>query len=80
MPDHTKSHWQWEAEMPDGTMSMMFNTDFEIFFDLDLDEEGKTKCILDPQCYSQDTCGKDNICGMAETYGQGLKYISVSFI
>jgi hypothetical protein len=77
MPDQTKPHWQWEAEMPDGSMSMMFNTDFEIFFDLGLDSDGKASCILDPQCYTEDTCGKDNICGMAETYGQGLKYISV---
>jgi hypothetical protein len=63
--------------MPDGSVSMMFNTDFEIFFDLDLDADGKTTCTLDPQCYLQDTCGQNNICNMADTYGQGLKYISV---
>lgn len=76
MPEQTKQHWQWEAELPDGSVSMMLNTDFEIFFDLELDETGKTTCTLDPECYTEGTCGENNICAMAETYGQGAKYIT----
>ena len=30
----TQPRWQWEAVLPNGEVSMMLNTDFEIFFDL----------------------------------------------
>ena len=29
-----KPAWQWEATLPNGDVSMMLNTDFEMFFDL----------------------------------------------
>ena len=35
MENH-RNHWQWEAELPNGQVSMMLNTDFEIFFDIEL--------------------------------------------
>ena len=41
------------------------------------DENGKTTCTLDPECYAMGTCGQNNICAMAETYGIGAKYITV---
>jgi hypothetical protein len=56
---------------------MMFNTDFEIFFDLDLDQNGKAVCKLDPTCVEAGTCGKKDICAKADTYEQGQDYIKV---
>jgi hypothetical protein len=56
---------------------MMLNTDFELFFDLELDGDGKTVCILDNTCASKKTCGKDGICPMAETYVQAETYAQV---
>ena len=55
----------------------MLNTDFELFFDLELDGDGKTVCILDNTCASKKTCGKDGICPMAETYEQAQTYAQV---
>ena len=55
----------------------MLNTDFELFFDLELDGDGKTVCILDNSCASKKTCGKDGICPMAETYEQAETYAQV---
>jgi len=34
--ENHRPHWQWEAELPNGQVSMMLNTDFEVFFDLQL--------------------------------------------
>jgi hypothetical protein len=39
-------HWQWEAIGDDNETYFMLNTDFEIFFDLDLDGNGKAVCRL----------------------------------
>ena len=56
---------------------MMLNTDYEIFFDLDLDQNGQTSCKLEPGCVGTGTCGTNNICQKAETYEQGQDYIEV---
>jgi hypothetical protein len=56
---------------------MMLNTDFELFFDLQLDGDGKAVCILDNTCVSKKTCGKNGICPMAETYEQAQTYAQV---
>ncbi len=55
----------------------MLNTDFELFFDLELDGDGKTVCTLDNTCASRNTCGKNGICPMAETYKQAESYAQV---
>ena len=73
-------HWQWEAfDAEDNETYFMLNTDFEIFFDLDLDANGKAVCTLDNTCAETMTCGKHNICNMAKTFDQGKKYVEVSF-
>jgi hypothetical protein len=56
----------------------MLNTDFEIFFDLDLDSNGKSVCTLDQTCPEKGTCGKRGVCPQAETFDLGKKYIDVS--
>ena len=76
----SKQHWQWEAEQPDGETSMMLNTDFEIFFNLELDQNGKTVCKLEPNCVQDGSCGKNNLCAKADTYEQGHEYIKVSLL
>ena len=55
----------------------MLNTDFELFFDVELDGDGKAVCILDNTCASKKNCGKDGICPMAETYDQAATYAQV---
>ena len=56
----------------------MLNTDFEIFFDLDLDANGKSVCKLDNTCPEKETCGKHGVCPQAATYDLGKQYIEVS--
>ena len=71
-------HWQWEAfDKKKNLTFFMLNTDFELFFDLDLDEEGKAVCDLDTTCIASNTCGKRNTCRLAKTFHQGKKYIEV---
>jgi hypothetical protein len=42
----TQPRWQWEAVLPNGEVSMMLNTDFEIFFDLgELNKNTKDKIL-----------------------------------
>lgn len=73
------AHWQWEAFDADlNDTVFMLNTDFEIFFDLDLDANGKSVCKIDQTCVEKKTCGKRNICPQAATYDIGKKYIDVS--
>ena len=55
----------------------MLNTDFELFFDLVLDGDGKTVCVLDNNCVAKQTCGVGNICPVAATYDQALLYAQV---
>lgn len=51
----------------------MLNTDFEIFYNLTLDNDGKLTCKLDTSCGPSYTCdGKD--CPMANTFLQAYKY------
>ncbi len=59
---------------------MMFNTDFEIFFDVELDQTGKATCKLEPNCVLDVSCGKNNLCGKADTYEQGHGYIKVTWV
>ena len=55
----------------------MFNTDFEIFFDVELDSTGKAVCKLEPTCVEAGTCGQKDLCAKADTYEQGHDYIKV---
>ena len=71
-------HWQWEAfDAEDNETYMMLNTDFELFFDLDLDANGKAVCNLDITCIASNSCGKKNTCRLANTFEQGKKYNDV---
>ena len=56
----------------------MLNTDFELFFDINLDGDGKAVCILDNTCALSKTCGKNNNCPKAATFDQALSYAHVS--
>jgi hypothetical protein len=56
----------------------MLNTDFEIFFDLELDADGQAVCILDNTCVRKHTCGINGICAQAATYEQGEAYALVN--
>ena len=58
----------------------MLNTDLELFFELDLDGDGKTMCILDNACIHKNTCGIYGICPKAATYDQALSYAHVSVV
>ncbi len=57
----------------------MLNTDFELFFDVQLDADGKAVCILDNTCVAKKTCGKNGVCPIAETYDQAAAYAQVIF-
>lgn len=70
-------HWQWEAETDEGP-SLMFTTDFHVFFDVDIDSDGKAKCELKTDCSETGTCGTGNICKKSATYDQGEAYIKVN--
>ena len=73
-----RQHWQWKAIDPlDGEVYFMLNTDFELFFDLELNGDGEAVCILDNTCAAKHTCGKHGICPMAETYEQASTYAQV---
>ncbi len=56
----------------------MLNTDFELFFDVQLDGDGKAVCILDNNCVAKKTCGINGICPIAETYDQAATYAQVN--
>ena len=74
-----REHWQWTAVDPiDGEEYFMLNIDFELFFDLMLDGNGKTVCQLDNNCVAKGTCGKDGVCPLSETYDQAATYAQVS--
>ena len=56
----------------------MLNTDFELFYDLTLNTNAKTTCVLDHLCglSTPDTCsGK---CAVASTFNQAEAYSKVS--
>ena len=58
-------------------VSMMFNTDFELFFNLTLDESGKAQCKLETTCGFDDSCGVDGVCPKSGTYDIALHYARV---
>jgi hypothetical protein len=73
-----RQHWQWKAIDPvDGEVYFMLNTDFELFFDLELNGDGQAVCILDNTCASKHTCGKNGICPKSKTYDQAAAYAQV---
>ena len=54
----------------------MLNTDFAVFYDLQLDQNGKLGCKLNNTCGITNTC--DNYCPKASTFENALKYANVS--
>jgi hypothetical protein len=59
---------------------MMFNTDFELFFNLTLDQSGKSQCRLVTTCDVTKSCGTDGICPKSDTYAIAIKYATVTDI
>ena len=59
---------------------MMFNTDFEMFYDLELDPAtSATRCNLNPQCESIDTCAETD-CPVSPMYDLSMDYAKVSLL
>jgi hypothetical protein len=57
---------------------MMFNTDFEMFYDLTLNETtAEATCKLNHTCGETNTC--DGSCPKATTFAKSLNYAKVSF-
>ena len=61
---------------PNGNGGFMLNTDFAVFYDLQLDQNGKLGCKLNNTCGITNTC--DNYCPKASTFENALKYANVS--
>jgi hypothetical protein len=56
---------------------MMFNTDFEMFYDLTLNEtSAEATCKLNHTCGVTDTC--EGSCPKATTFAKSLSYTKVS--
>ena len=57
----------------------MFNTDFEMFYDLKLnDETFETECNLNPLCGQDGSCSASD-CPVAPVYHQSVSYAQVNF-
>ena len=62
--------WQFEGYDSDGEqVSMMLNTDFEVFYELDLDDDSQAQCDVQSDAL---TCQK------SETYDIANQYATVS--
>ena len=58
---------------------MMFNTDFEMFYDLQLNNAtSETECNLNPLCGQDGSCSDDE-CPVAPVYAQSASYAQVNF-
>ena len=63
--------WQFEGYDSDGEqVSMMLNTDFEVFYELDLDDDSQAQCDVQSDAL---TCQK------SETYDIAAQYAEVRF-
>ncbi len=76
-----KPKWQWEGYYNNVSKApsqdkpfFMLTTDFYVFFNITLDENGKSTCHLDTSCGLKGTCGLHAICGLSPTYAIGLLY------
>ena len=57
---------------------MMFNTDFEMFYDLELDNAtSAAKCNLNHVCSGPDSCAETD-CKVSPMYGLSMDYAKVS--
>lgn len=66
--------WQFDGFTPSGSVAgFMINTDFEIFYDMSLDKNGKLTCNLDTTCGVPNTC-QHNDCQTASTFQQAYRY------
>ena len=62
--------WQWNGTWANGDEdAMMLNTDFEVFYTLDLDDDAMAGCDVQSDSL---TCAK------SETYDKAMEYAQVS--
>jgi hypothetical protein len=60
--------------------AFMLNTDYEIFYDLSLDNAGKLTCNLAPTCGLDDSCRPGIDCPKENTFDLALAYANVSVV
>jgi len=65
--------WEFKAKFADGSNAgFMFNTDFELFYNVTLDADAKATCDLDHLCGLTNTC--TNKCPMSSTFQTAYTY------
>jgi len=66
--------WEFKASFTTraDNAGMMFNTDFELFYNLTLDANGKATCNLNHLCGLNNSC--TNYCPMSSTFQTALGY------
>ena len=69
--------WQFNGTLNGQEKSFMLNTDFEVFYHLDIDADtGKTTCTLNHMCGVDGNCQPEN-CQPAPTFQQSKTYSNV---
>ena len=72
-----KNNFQFNSKIDD-TTAIMFNTDFEMFYDLELNSTtSQTLCKLDHTCGAVGQCDGEGICKKSNTYETSVKYSQV---
>jgi len=69
----TSPKWEFKADFSDKVSAgFMFNTDFEIFYNLTLNSNGQTTCILNHTCGVTNSC--TNYCPKSSTFATAYTY------
>jgi hypothetical protein len=69
--------WQFNGTLNGKEKSFMMNTDFEVFYHLDIDaNSGRTTCALNHMCGVDRNCQPEN-CQPAPTFQQSERYSNV---
>ena len=77
-PSVSGPKWQWTADLAlIGKRIMTLNTDMEVFFDLQLDQDGKAGCRLEVDCDVKQTCGTNGVCALSPSYPYAILYAKV---
>ena len=56
----------------------MLVTDFEVFYDIEVDDDGEPTCTLNNVCGIDDSCDTTTECAAASTFSQAQGYSTVS--
>ena len=75
--DPNNRKYQWTGQFMDKEI-MMLNTDFEVFFDLKMDSDGRATCDLQVDCDLKRTCGVNGVCPLSKAYPYAVVYSRVS--